>query len=115
STRTHDDPGPIEADLNVVKPAVPFWIRRVIRQHVVRAVLRDDAIECGRKSVRIDDGEAARLLRERPKAVVLEAQLVLQPSGVEVSQRRVPRITGSQSIQLDALIAEVGQTARIDR
>ena len=68
-------------------------VRRVVRQHVVRAVVLDDALEGGREVVAVDDGKTAGLLGQRAQAVLRQPQLVLQralPMPSDVSSGNEP-------------------------
>ena len=84
-------------------------IGRVVRQHVVRAVVLHDAIEGGRKIVAVDDGESAGLIRQDAEAVLRQAQLVLQRSRSDPERR----IVGERS-DFDRFVAEIGEAARVD-
>ncbi len=126
SSRAHGEPRSVHTHLNVVELAVGFWIRRVVREDVVRAVLLDDAIEGIGEAVRVDDRETARFLGKRPEAVVLQAELVLQATKTETGDllfgqcagglagAGISRATRRRGIQLDPDVAHVCQAARID-
>ena len=101
-------PGPRDADVDLVDPPRPR-VGRVVREHVVRAVVLDDALEGGREVVLVDDGEAAGLFRQRAQAVLRQAQLVLQRALADAERRVV-----GERADLDRLVAEVGEAARID-
>ena len=70
-------PGRVTSDFDLVRPPGPR-VRRVVGQHVIRAVVLDDALERGREIVLVDDGETAGLLGQRAETVLGQAQLVLQ-------------------------------------
>ena len=109
--RAHGHPGPRHAHLDLVELAVALvGRRRIVREHVVRAVVLDDAIEGGGEIVPVDRREPAGLLRQRAQAVLRQAQLVAHGD-----LRPMPSVGSSgYAADLDVLVAEVRQAARID-
>ncbi len=92
-----------------MKLAVPGSRRRIVAQHVVRAVGLDDARERVREVVGIDRGEAGGLVRERDEAVLRYLHLLQQPLRVQLQ-----RIIEGRPVQLDRFCGHAHQSARID-
>ena len=106
--RTDGEPRPRHAYVDLVQPARPR-IGRIVREHVVRAVVLDDALVGGREIVLVDHRETAGLVRQDAQAVLREPQLVLQRTGAD-PERRVVGVR----LDLDRLVAEIGEAARVD-
>ena len=104
------NPGRVDLDFDLVKLAVALVARRVVGQHVVGAVVADDALERGGELVGVHRREAAGFIGERPQAVLRQPQLVVERADADARGRIVGKAGDA-----DGVVAHRGQTARIDR
>ena len=107
--RAHREAGPSHADIDLVKLSGLVG-RRIVRQHVVGAVVPHDPVERVGELIAVDDREAAGLVRYRPQAVLRQPDLVLQRAAADAERTCRPETIR----ELDALVAEIGQAARVD-
>jgi hypothetical protein len=81
----------------------------VIRQHVVGAVVLDDALKAAGDVVAVDDREPAGFIGQDAQAVLRELQFVPQRTRPDTKRGVV-----GKRLDFNRLVAEVGQAARID-
>ncbi len=108
AARAHRDARARDAHVDTVKlSGLVAW--RIVREHVVRAVVLDDAIERRVELVAVDDGEATGFVGDGAQAVLREPHLVPQRAGPD-AQRRVV----GERRDGDAFVLEAREPPRID-
>ena len=121
----HDDTGLVHLHLDAVELAVRLGGRRIVREHVVRAVVPHDAVEHVRGVVAVHRGEAAALVRQPAQAVLREAQFVahrarpMPDAGSDWSAKLLTPIVSSprrgKPPRIDAVDADVRPRRHRDR
>ena len=97
---------PLHPHVDVVEPAVPLVTGRIVAEHVVAAVLPDDARERFVQVVVIDGGEPAGVFRDAAEAVLAVTH------GIEHRPHRIGLV--GQRLELDRFVEPGADPARVD-